>query len=298
VATRSTKSATPQSEEAPAIDYSSMNLTQRLAKARELLGGGVAKGGRNVDQKYDYVKASDVSRAVYDALAAVGLYATPSYTILGDPVHWVNARGTNQFMAMLKVTLRIGAIEKPFGTGDVMVVETIGYGADTGDKGPYKAMTGALKYALLHSVGLATDDDPEATREEPTPAAVERKVGPQSSAPAPTTPVGDDPKAPITTSQSRLIFGKANDAGLTPDQFRSLVFFVTGKRKSTQLVSKEVDDILTALQDEAQIIRAKQEDSFDATVGQAPDPTKDAQAEADRIAAEAAERTGGTVITP
>ena len=36
-----------------------------------------------------------------------------------------------------------------------------GEGADVGDKAPYKAMTGALKYALLQSFLLSTGDDPE-----------------------------------------------------------------------------------------------------------------------------------------
>ena len=39
-----------------------------------------------------------------------------------------------------------------------------GEGADPGDKAPYKALTGALKYALLQSFLLATGDDPEDER--------------------------------------------------------------------------------------------------------------------------------------
>jgi hypothetical protein len=195
-----------------------------------------------------------------------------------------------------------------------MTVTTIGFGADSGDKGPYKAMTGGLKYALLHAVGLATDDDPETTVSAPeaAPAPQEaRRVGPKPSsatetpaeaaeaAPAAqTTAVGDDPNAPITTAQNRLLFGRSNDAGLDVKQFRSLVFLVTGKRSSKQLVSKEVDEILAGLADENVVARAKSDATFDATVGQTPDPTKDPQAEADRIAAEAAEITGGEVVEP
>ena len=42
-----------------------------------------------------------------------------------------------------------------------MTVKVAGEGLDTGDKAPYKAMTGALKYALLQSFLLATGDNPE-----------------------------------------------------------------------------------------------------------------------------------------
>lgn len=324
--TRSKKAETtePAAEAAPVeeIDFGPLTLAQRLTKARELLGGGVEKKGQNkqVGDGYSFVKASDVSRAVYDALSRVGVYAVPSYAeVEGVPVDWLSRSGTKQFLTRLKVTLRVGKVEDKVGfsittpqTPETLIVETVGYGADSGDKGPYKAMTGGLKYALLHLLGLATDDDPEATSEAPAQAtapAEPRRVGPRASSqsaeateaapsgdPAPTTAVGDDPQAPITTAQSRLIFGKANEAGLAPDQFKALVFFVTGKRSSRQLVSKEVDEILTALRDEAQITRAKQEANFDATVGQTPDPTKDANAEADRIAAEAAALTGGEVV--
>ena len=46
-------------------------------------------------------------------------------------------------------------------SGDELSVRVAGEGADPGDKAPYKAMTGALKYALLQSFLLSTGDDPE-----------------------------------------------------------------------------------------------------------------------------------------
>ena len=41
-------------------------------------------------------------------------------------------------------------------SGEELTVRVPGEGADPGDKAPYKAMTGALKYALLQSFLLAT----------------------------------------------------------------------------------------------------------------------------------------------
>ena len=49
-------------------------------------------------------------------------------------------------------------------TAEEITVKTAGEGLDSGDKAPYKAMTGALKYALLQSFLLATGDDPEDER--------------------------------------------------------------------------------------------------------------------------------------
>jgi len=49
-------------------------------------------------------------------------------------------------------------------SGEEIVAKVAGQGLDTGDKAPCKAMTGALKYALLQSFLLATGDDPEDER--------------------------------------------------------------------------------------------------------------------------------------
>ena len=49
-------------------------------------------------------------------------------------------------------------------SGEEIIAKVAGQGLDPGDKAPYKAMTGALKYALLQSFLLATGDDPEDER--------------------------------------------------------------------------------------------------------------------------------------
>ena len=55
-------------------------------------------------------------------------------------------------------------------TGETITAKVAGQGLDSGDKAPYKAMTGALKYALLQSFLLATGDDPEDERAARSPA--------------------------------------------------------------------------------------------------------------------------------
>ena len=44
---------------------------------------------------------------------------------------------------------------------DLIDVETFGFGIDDQDKGPGKAMSYAVKYALLKTLGLETGDDPD-----------------------------------------------------------------------------------------------------------------------------------------
>lgn len=49
---------------------------------------------------------------------------------------------------------------------DYIDVETFGYGVDPQDKGPGKAMSYGVKYALLKVLGLETGDDPDEVQDE------------------------------------------------------------------------------------------------------------------------------------
>lgn len=57
-----------------------------------------------------------------------------------------------------RMTIRFVNIDDPT---DYINVETFGYGLDDQDKGPGKAMSYAVKYALLKTLGLETGDDPD-----------------------------------------------------------------------------------------------------------------------------------------
>jgi hypothetical protein len=49
---------------------------------------------------------------------------------------------------------------------DFIDVETFGYGVDPQDKGPGKAMSYGVKYALLKVLGLETGDDPDTVQDD------------------------------------------------------------------------------------------------------------------------------------
>lgn len=70
---------------------------------------------------------------------------------------------------------------------DFIDVPTLGFGLDTGDKGPGKAMSYAVKYALLKALGLETgeDADNEASPEKPITQGKEVSKGPQGGKPKP-----------------------------------------------------------------------------------------------------------------
>lgn len=132
------------------------DLVAKLLQAAKAVGT-VEKRGRNTQQSYDYVLAEDVAKAAHAALEAAGLVATfsveestelPITTRSGSPGLIVKVRG--RLMVADPVT------------GATIEQEAMGMGADyPGDKGIFKAMTGARKYALIHLLGIPIGDDPD-----------------------------------------------------------------------------------------------------------------------------------------
>jgi hypothetical protein len=75
------------------------------------------------------------------------------------------------------MTVRFVNVDEP---SEWIDVESFGYGLDDQDKGPGKAMSYAVKYALLKTLGLETGDDPDedqvTTYRNPLVAALELAI--------------------------------------------------------------------------------------------------------------------------
>jgi len=133
------------------------SLVTKLAEACNAVGG-VDKKGRNEFQRYNYVKAADIAKAIRHELFERGII------VVLDEKEWTMVRmiktnsGNDMPEMLLKceVTFRDGVdVLGPFGAFATAM--------DSGDKAIYKAKTGCLKY-VLRQIGLIPDerDDPEA----------------------------------------------------------------------------------------------------------------------------------------
>jgi hypothetical protein len=143
----------PFSDEQP--NRQELNLREKFAEVRRRLGY-VQKRGHNERYNYNYVTAADLAGSVGDLLAELGVVVIPQLqSISTEPTRSPSDRIARIVMNYRFVDAR---------TGEELTVRVAGEGADAGDKAPYKAMTGALKYALLQSFLLATGDDPEDER--------------------------------------------------------------------------------------------------------------------------------------
>ncbi len=141
----------PQSRNAP------LNLRQKLAAVRRRIGY-VQKRGHNERFNYSYVTAADIAGSVGDILAELGVVVIPKL----EEISYESAASRGEAIRMARVVMAYTFADVD--SGEEIIAKVAGQGLDPGDKAPYKAMTGALKYALLQSFLLATGDDPEDER--------------------------------------------------------------------------------------------------------------------------------------
>jgi hypothetical protein len=132
----------------------------------------IPKRGRNNFHGYDYVTEADLADAIRDELSQRNVVLVPDVEAVEMKDMPATAKGKAQFLTT--VNMRWTFMD---GDSDSTVSFRIpGFGIDGEDKGGYKAITGAEKYALMKFFLVPTGDDPEAD-EKPKPQ--DRNPAPQ-----------------------------------------------------------------------------------------------------------------------
>uniref|UniRef100_A0A6M3LED9 Putative Erf family protein n=1 Tax=viral metagenome TaxID=1070528 RepID=A0A6M3LED9_9ZZZZ len=160
----------------------------------------IPKRGHNQPQNYDYVRDADIADTVRKEMVAQRVVMLPRTT--RNSVREITSAKGN--------IITINTVEMDFtfidaDSGESFIISTVGEGMDSGDKGVYKAMTGATKYALLKAFQIPTGDDPEADDGpaqplpplQASPLAADT-AAPRTAAPAATPSAGA--AAPRTTT--------------------------------------------------------------------------------------------------
>jgi len=127
------------------------NLAQAVCAVMQAVEG-VAKNGKNAHFRYSYATHEDIVRACRVAMAENGLVMVPT-TVQHLGTVQINEK---RYRTEVLVTYRLMHT-----SGESCLVTVPAAGVDGEDKGPYKAMTGAHKYALLQAFLIPTGDDPE-----------------------------------------------------------------------------------------------------------------------------------------
>lgn len=108
----------------------------------------VPKNGYNSFHKYNYATESDLTESIRPILLEAGLAFFSN----------VLEQDREGEFTKVKMEFTLADIE----TGEVLTSIYWGEGQDKGDKGLYKAYTGATKYFLMKTFLIPTGDDPEA----------------------------------------------------------------------------------------------------------------------------------------
>ena len=108
----------------------------------------VQKGEKTVNGQYRFASHDDVTSAVHPMLVKHRVLALPT-------VDEIKQEGNRTVVKLCVV------FKDPDNPTDCFSSIWYGYGVDSGDKGPGKAVSYAYKYALLKTFALETGEDPD-----------------------------------------------------------------------------------------------------------------------------------------
>ncbi len=136
-------------------EYSLKNLSQKMVNIMQEVTH-IPKHGFNTFHKYHYATETDVSSALSKALVKYKVFMFSS--VLERECKTYQTR-TNKEAFLITVKLAVTFIDAE--SGESFTGTFFGDGSDPDDKGLYKAITGAEKYALMKTFLVATGSDPE-----------------------------------------------------------------------------------------------------------------------------------------
>ena len=123
------------------------NIYQRIVSIMGELDY-IQKGSNKVNGQYRFVSHDQVTAKIHPLLVKHGVVVIPTVEEF--------SQDNNRTI----VKLRVYFVNQD-NSADAFYINTIGYGLDSSDKGPGKAISYAYKYALLKTFCLETGDDPD-----------------------------------------------------------------------------------------------------------------------------------------
>lgn len=118
----------------------------------------VAKNGKNDFQNYEYATERDFVTTLKPLLEKHGVIVIPE--IAAPPSIMESGKDGKSKLTTILMKFKLVNVDDPTDYYQALVG---GQGQDAGDKGIYKAITGAKKYFIANTFMIPTGDDPEAT---------------------------------------------------------------------------------------------------------------------------------------
>lgn len=208
------------------MSNSARNLFQRLHAAQDEVD--YIQKEKKAGMRYSIVSHDAVTAKVRPALHKNG--------VLYYPVALQSSQDGNR--TAVAMTIRFVNIDN---STEFIDVPSLGYGIDDQDKGPGKAISYAVKYALLKTLGLETGDDPDQDQEVTHKRAAAPIPGPR--------------KAPAKAVEAKVLI-ETMAAPATYDDLRE--WYVSNKDLIGALSDEDRDVVLTKLEDRKIELRQKE----------------------------------------
>jgi len=136
-----------------------VNTSPKLAKkllAIQTAITSISKNGRNTFQNYDYATIRDIVTVLKPLLEKHGVIVVPE--MAAPPTVIDSGKDGKSKLTTILMNYKMVNIDDPT---DFYVARVAGQGQDAGDKGIYKALTGAQKYFIINTFMVPMGDDPE-----------------------------------------------------------------------------------------------------------------------------------------
>lgn len=196
----------------------------------------IPKRGVNEHYGYRYATEADVVEHVRKELAERKVFLLPNVKDIQER-EVVTRKGNKEIVTTVTVEYTFLDGE----TGETLAFIMVGSGQDAGDKGIYKALTGATKYALMKSFLIPTGDDPEKeTVQKPAPESAKPDEAPAQDEEQPALGMA-------TKKQLNLIWKLARDIGWDADQLHAVMEDRYQVPSSKQLAKRDASDLIDYL---------------------------------------------------
>jgi hypothetical protein len=178
--------------------------------------GAIGKNKRNPQQNYNFRGIDDVLNNLQPALLKAKMFVIPRLSEISHEERATKAGGTIIYTTVRGEYDFISAED-----GSKVTACTYGEGMDTSDKSTNKAMSAALKYAIIQAFAIPTEELVDSENDTHTPA-------PKPKKPAPVQPQDDGLRhAEPQENPTHDVTGKAYEA--TPAQKKKLFAMATDK---------------------------------------------------------------------
>ena len=147
------------------MENSNIKILQKLLAIMEDVGS-LEKDKKNQMQNYEYLSESAVKHAIQPLLVKYKVV----FTIEARGQKRENIGQTKTGSTMFNTDVELLYVFYDAESGESLSGVFVGTGSDTGDKGVYKAITGAIKYILTSTFLIPTGEDPEDEKEAKKPS--------------------------------------------------------------------------------------------------------------------------------